>query len=240
LQDLLGPAGLALSTVRLTYALRARLAELDALDAELRASRDRLLTARAVEQRRMQAEVARQVLPALDDASALLLRATRHELSAAADDVTRALEAIRVIGRGIYPPRLAEAGLATPVRGWASQVGVAVRVRVDDTESMLRRTDVEAGVYFWAVTAIAGLAIANDLAFTADVHDGRVRCTTTATPPSARDDELALALRDRAEAMGGSFHVRIGVKTLRYEAIIPVSHDVAAVTAAPAVPTGAA
>jgi hypothetical protein len=227
LQELLGPAGLALSTVRLTYALRARLAELDALDAALRASRDRLLTARAVEQRRLQAEVNRRVLPPLDTATRLM--SDVRELPAAAGQVAQALEAVRMISRGIYPPRLAEAGLATSLDGWAAHADVAVRVQVDDSADVLRRYDgVEAGLYFWTVAALDGLASigARDLRVDISARDGAVRCTVTGSTSSAPDAGLVVALRDRAEALDGTVAIDEGAGSVRYDAIIPVRQGI--------------
>lgn len=220
LQELLGPAGLALSTVRLTYALRARLAELDELDAALRASRDRLLTARDAEQRRMQAEIDRRVLPPLDAASMLLTRP--DSLSAAADQVAQGLDAVRVIGRGIYPPRLAEAGLAVSLEGWAAQADVPLRIAVD--EALRARPGLETGLYFWAVTALEGLVAvgARELAVGVEVRGDAVRCAVTGSTEVVPDDSVTMALRDRAEALDGTLHVdRRTDCVVRYEAVIP-------------------
>jgi hypothetical protein len=235
LQELLGPAGLALSTVRLTYALRARLAELDALDAALRASRDRLLTARAVEQRRLQAEVNRRVLPSLDTAAALLTRpdalSGAEDALSAAERVAQALDAVRVISRGIYPPRLAEAGLAASLDGWAAHADVALRVHVADPAAELRgRTGIEAGLYFWTVTAVDGLASAGarDLRADIDAHDGSVRCAVTGSTVSGPDTGLAVALRDRLEALDGTLSVSESPGAVRYDAIILVPQGIPA------------
>lgn len=228
LQELLGPAGVALSTVRLTYALRARLAALDALDAELRASRDRLLTARAAEQRRLQAEVNRRVLPPLDAAAASL---RRSELAAAADQLGQALDAVRLIGRGIYPPRLADAGLGDSLSGWAAHADLAVRVRLDETGGLRSRPAVETGLYFWAVTALAALAGARDLTVTVEERDDSVRCLVTGLATHPPEDELEVALRDRAAALDGTLSVERCDGELRYAATIPLEQEV--LTSAP-------
>ncbi len=74
LNDLAGPAGIALSTVRLTRDLRRRRSELAALAEALAASRDRLLTARRDEQRRLRGEVQDRVVSHIESALALVDR----------------------------------------------------------------------------------------------------------------------------------------------------------------------
>ena len=68
LDDLVGPAGLALSTVRLTVELRRRAAELEQVTAALAVSTERIADARRVQIERMRGDIRQRVLPHLDRA----------------------------------------------------------------------------------------------------------------------------------------------------------------------------
>jgi hypothetical protein len=155
-------------------------------------------------------------------------------LSAAADHVGQALDAVRILSRGIYPPRLADQGLVTSLEGWAAHAEVSVTVCVEDETGALHgRPTVEAGVYFWAVTALGGLAnrVARDLVAHVAVRDGTAFCrvsghvAATASGNGAEADELALALRDRAEALDGTSHLEAQPALLSYLAGIPLSAE---------------
>ncbi len=208
LDEIAGPAGLALSTVRLTYALRHRMAELEYLNSALAASQQRLIGARVVEQRRFQDEVDERVLPEIAAVTQVVTTAREAakvgapypDLAAAAVRLGRALDVLRSIARGIYPPRLAEAGLAVSLESWrgpADQTAV-VLVR-SDLAPLHEEPELEAAGYFALVSALAKLNEATvDLAVDADAFVFRV--VAAAAMPAG----VAFAVRDRIEAFDGT------------------------------------
>jgi signal transduction histidine kinase len=155
LDDLAHQAGLVLRNVGLTADLQARLVE-------LRASRQRVVTAQDEERRRLERNLhdgAQQHLVALKVklglAEMLLGRdpqrasATLEQLKTDADE---ALETLRDLARGIYPPLLADRGLVAAVESQARKATVAVRV---DGEGIGRHSqEVEAAVYFSVLEAL--------------------------------------------------------------------------------------
>ena len=153
--DLAHQAGLVLKNVGLTADLQLRLAE-------LRASRQRLVSAQDSERRRLERNLhdgAQQHLVALkvklglaemlaekDPAKA---RATLEQLKA---DTDEALETLRDLARGIYPPLLAEKGLPTALESHARKATVPVTVDADGVGRYPQ--EVEATVYFCVLEAL--------------------------------------------------------------------------------------
>ncbi len=236
LDQLAAPAGLALSTVRLTYALRARSDELERVTAALHASRARLLDAQRVEQRRLQAEVDDQVMPHLDAAARAVAAgaaaADRYEpprLDAAGIAAGRALDALRLIARGVFPPRLADAGLADSVQSWQQRRGVAVRVAATGDQGLLHsRPDLEASLYFSVVTALGALAdkaardLAVDLRVTADAADVRI----SGRGAAAVNPDAVVAVRDRIEAFDGTLQFDDDGTSVSFVARVPIADAV--------------
>ena len=153
--DLAHQAGLVLKNVGLSADLQARLDE-------LRASRQRLVSAQDVERRRLERNLhdgAQQHLVALKVklglAEMLLTRdpakaaATLEQLKGDADD---ALETLRDLARGIYPPLLADKGLVVALESQARKATVPVRVEAEAVERYAQ--DVEATVYFCVLEAL--------------------------------------------------------------------------------------
>ncbi len=155
LEDLAHQAGLVLRNVGLTADLQARLVE-------LRASRQRLVRAQDEARRRLERNLhdgAQQHLVALKVklglAEMLLGRdpekaaATLDQLKSDADD---ALETLRDLARGIYPPLLAERGLVAAIESQARKATIAVTV---DGDGLARYPEeVEAAVYFSVLEAL--------------------------------------------------------------------------------------
>jgi signal transduction histidine kinase len=155
LSHLAGQAGLVLKNVGLTGDLQARLEE-------LRASRQRLVTAQDEERRRLERNLhdgAQQHLVALKVklglAEMLLSRdpekakATLEQLKGDADE---ALETLRDLARGIYPPLLADKGLTAALESQARKATVPVTVDADGVGRYSQ--DVEAAVYFCCLEAL--------------------------------------------------------------------------------------
>ena len=153
--DLAHQAGLVLKNVGLSADLQARLDE-------LRASRQRLVHAQDLERRRLERNLhdgAQQHLVALKVklglAEMLLGRdpakaaATLEQLKGDADE---ALETLRDLARGIYPPLLADKGLVVALESQARKATVPVRVEAAGVERYPQ--DVEATVYFCVLEAL--------------------------------------------------------------------------------------
>jgi len=153
--DLAHQAGLVLKNVGLTADLQARLED-------LRASRQRLVSAQDEERRRLERNLhdgAQQHLVALKVklglVEMLLARdpakatATLEELKGDADE---ALETLRDLARGIYPPLLAEKGLVTALESQARKA--TLPVLVDAAGITRHQQDLEAAVYFCVLEAL--------------------------------------------------------------------------------------
>src|SRR5450631_2643235 len=134
MDDLAHQAGLVLKNVGLTADLQARLVD-------LRASRQRLVAAQDDERRRLERNLhdgAQQHLVALKVKLGLAemlasrdperARATVAELKHDADE---ALETLRDLARGIYPPLLADRGLPTALTAQARNATLPVTIEAD-------------------------------------------------------------------------------------------------------------
>jgi hypothetical protein len=229
LRELAAPAGLALSTVRLTFELRQRLDQVAALNHQLRASQERMVDARRIEQQRIQAEVNLTVRPRLDAVDAALVAAGESVpdqagleavLAEARAGAVGALDALRSLATGIYPPRLAEAGVVAALEAWAERTGFRLTVRPDgDLDRIRSMPSIEATTYFVCVTVLGDLAGEPGtrpglLAF-ADIgesNDGArlvlsVRCLPDRSPALALTPETVQILRDRIDALGGALTI---------------------------------
>jgi len=155
LDDLAHQAGLVLKNVGLT-------ADLQRLLEELRLSRQRLVSAQDAERRRLERNLhdgAQQHLVALKVklglAEMLALKdpdkakATLQQLKADADE---ALETLRDLARGIYPPLLAEKGLAIALESQARKATLPVTVEADGLGRYPQ--EMEATVYFCVLEAL--------------------------------------------------------------------------------------
>ena len=188
--------------------------------AELMTSRARIVAASDEARRRIERDLhdgAQQRLVAL----ALKLRmaaepATEHgelrtEVADAAAELMGVIDDLREISRGIHPAILSKAGLRPALRalGRRSVVPLELDVRVDGRLS----EPVEAGVYFVVSEMLANAekhARASVVEVGAETSDGRLRVRV-------RDDGIGgadptrgsglLGLKDRIEALGGTFSV---------------------------------
>jgi len=213
LRDLAGPAGVAVSTVRLTVEPRRRAADLELLAGELAESNRRIGDARRSQLAAVHAEMTERVLPLVDRARAGLDSASgagargAPDITGTADAVAGALDALRTLARGVYPPRLTEAGLAVSIEGWQHRTGRVLRLRIVGDQAVLRRDeDLESLVYFGVVGMVDGLRAggAEPPAVTLDVERAQVRLTVTGESDGPALDRAVDALRDRVEAFGGT------------------------------------
>jgi signal transduction histidine kinase len=158
LAHLASQAGLVLRNVRLT-------AELQASIDDLRASRRRLVSAQDTERQRIERNLhdgAQQQLVALmiqlavlDDAAddPAEVRELTGELR---DGLHAALDDLRALARGIYPPLLADQGLGAAVRAQAGRAPLPVLVEADGIGRY--RRDAEATAYFCVLEALQNVA----------------------------------------------------------------------------------
>jgi signal transduction histidine kinase len=157
--QLAAQAGLVLHNAGLTSQLHERMAELSA-------SRKRIVEAADGERRRLERNIhdgAQQQLVALSVMARLAettvdgdKAAARAMLVQAQADATDALENLRDLARGIYPPLLAERGLAAALEAQAGRSAVPVTVEADG----LRRypQEAEAAIYFCILEALQNVA----------------------------------------------------------------------------------
>jgi signal transduction histidine kinase len=209
-EDLAGQAGLVLRNVRLIE--------------ELRASRQRLVAAQDEERRKIERNIhdgAQQQLVALavkqrmaaavvgqDDERA---RAILEELQS---ETTQALEDLRDLARGIYPPLLADQGLRAALEAQAKKSVVPVDVMAEGVGRLPQ--EIEAAVYFSCLEALQNVAkyavasgavirlthVGGELTF--EVEDDGVGFDASTTGYGTGLQGMA----DRLDALGGTIRVR--------------------------------
>ena len=138
LAELARQVGLALRNLRLDSQLQASLDEIRRQTEQLRASRARVVSAGDAERRRIERDLhdgAQQQLVALSVNLRLARELTDSDPAAAAalmeqleGDVEVALEELRELAHGIYPPFLAERGLAEALSVVAARAPLAARL----------------------------------------------------------------------------------------------------------------
>jgi signal transduction histidine kinase len=215
-RDLAAQAGLVMRNVVLTEQL------MHTID-ELRASRQRLVTAQDEGRRRIERNLhdgAQQQIVALTIKlrllSGMVERDAQRAMSLVADlqeDANDALEQLRDLARGIYPPLLADQGLVAALQAQARKASVPTVVRSDGIDRYPQ--DTEAAVYFCvleALTNIAKYAEATEAAVLVSQTDGELRFGVT-DDGSGFDAEAMTygtglqGMADRLDAIGGTLHV---------------------------------
>jgi signal transduction histidine kinase len=157
--DLAAQAGLVLRNVRLTDELRRRLED-------LKAAQKRLVTAQDEERRRIERNIhdgAQQQLVALSVrlrlAQTLLGKDPERAevmLGELQTETQSALEDLRDLARGIYPPLLADQGLPAALAAQARKSVVPVEVSTDGVTRYA--PEIEAAAYFCVLEALQNVA----------------------------------------------------------------------------------
>jgi signal transduction histidine kinase len=157
--DLAAQAGLVLRNVGLTEELRANLEE-------LRASRQRIVAAQDAAARRLERNIhdgAQQQLVALAVKlrlmGSLIGRDAAKERELAAQllgEAQDALENVRDLARGIYPPLLQDAGLLAALEAQARKSPMPVTVEADGLSRLPQEQ--EAALYFCTLEALQNVA----------------------------------------------------------------------------------
>jgi signal transduction histidine kinase len=204
----------------LDEALRATLADLRRANADLQASRRRLVTTADAERRRIERDLhdgAQQHLVAL----AVGIRLVRDALAAGAsagdvellDELDRgvreSIASLRDLAHGIYPPLLRDAGLGEALRAAAKRSPLDVTVRAG---TLGRHPEqVEAAVYFCCLEALANVgkhAPGASVTITLEAVPGELRFEITDTGPGFEPARTQAGaglsnMADRIGALGG-------------------------------------
>jgi signal transduction histidine kinase len=217
LADLASQVGLVLKNAGLREQLLARLEE-------IRASRLRLVAAQDAERRRIERNIhdgAQQQLVAL----AIKLSITesmigtdtegeRELLAELREDAAGAVEELRDLARGIYPPLLAGEGLVTALQAQARKAAVPTSVTAEGVGRY--QQDLEAAVYFCVLEALQNVAkyagaTRAEVRLAASGHHLRFEVTDDGAgfdPESSGYGTGLQGMADRLLAHGGSLAVR--------------------------------
>lgn len=209
-EDLAAQAGLVLRNVRLIE--------------ELRASRQRLVAAQDEERRRLERNLhdgAQQQLVALAvqlklarsmlDRDVAKAGAILDGLQATAGD---ALDDLRDLARGIYPPLLADKGLVAALESQARKAAVPVRIDAEGIDRYPQET--EAAIYFCVLEALNNIAKYADASTTSISlvrADGHLSFTVTDDGKGFDTGATGYGtglrgMADRLDAIGGTLTVR--------------------------------
>ena len=216
LRHLASQAGLVLRNAALT-------AELQAMIDELRASRRRLVEAQDAERRKIERNLhdgAQQQLIALTIHLSLLEEsaddsaAVRELVAAVKDGVRAALDELRDLARGIYPPLLADQGLLPALQAQARKAPLPVEIDADGIGRYPQ--DAEAAVYFCTLEAlqnVAKYASASRAKVGLSCSDGSLQFTVTDDgtgfdTATTRHGTGLQGMADRLAALGGALQVR--------------------------------
>ena len=211
LADIATQAGLGMRTAQLAAQLHAQVEQASAQTSELEASRLRLLAAQESQRQRLTRAVSAEVLPHLAQlrvglaqaAAATDPAAASRFLDAAMETTNRALEALRDIARGVFPPLLARKGLAAALRVYAARAGGRVALTVAPPARTARfPSHLEAVTYFCAVETVRELG--GSALVDLDLDDSHLTLTVTAVDLSGRLVEGGQGVIDRVLAWDGT------------------------------------
>ncbi|HEY6468298.1 MAG TPA: sensor histidine kinase [Candidatus Dormibacteraeota bacterium] len=236
IDDLALQAGLVLKNVGLSADLQLRLDE-------LRASRQRLVHAQDLERRRLERNLhdgAQQHLVALKVKLGLVeMLLGRDPAKAAATlgqlkgDADEALETLRDLARGIYPPLLADKGLVVALESQARKATVPVSVEAGAVTRYSQ--DVEATVYFCVLEALQNVqkyAGATQVVVRLSAGNGTLAFSVLDDgagfdPAVAKKGAGLTNMADRIDALNGSVLVtsHLGAGTTVHGELPAVSRD---------------
>jgi signal transduction histidine kinase len=224
LAELARQVGLALHNVRLDTALQASLDELRHKAEELQASRARIVAAADAERRRIERNLhdgAQQRLVALAVKLGLARRLvdanpeqTRGMLDELREELKDAVDELRNLAHGIYPPLLMDQGLAAALRSAAQRATIPTRVEAGPLGRY--PSEMEAAAYFCCLEALQNAMkhAGPEATVTVRVWEeaGALRFTVTddgaGLDPAARTAGTGFVnMRDRLGAIGGSLQV---------------------------------
>jgi signal transduction histidine kinase len=208
-QDVAAQAGLVLRNVRLIE--------------ELRESRRRIVAAQDERARRLERDIhdgAQQQLVALGVKIRLMETMIErdpgkaHELLGQLQtDTTDALENLRDLARGIYPPLLADKGLAAALEVQGRKATIPVRIEPDGVDRYPQ--EIESAVYFCVLEALQNVgkyANAHEVRIRLREDDGLLRFEVEDDGVGFDPDDVGhgtglRGMADRVEALGGTFEL---------------------------------
>jgi signal transduction histidine kinase len=208
-QDLAAQAGLVLRNVRLIE--------------ELRASRQRIVSAQDEERRKLERNIhdgAQQQLVALSVKLALVRAMAKKDAERADSmlgelqaEAKEAMENLRDLARGIYPPLLADQGLVAALEAQARKAPIPVEIEANGIARYSQ--DVEAAVYFCTLEAlqnVAKYALASRVTVSLAAENGQIVFSVSDDgvgfdPASTRPGSGLGNMADRLAALGGSLEV---------------------------------
>ena len=184
-------AGLVLANAGLTADLEARLMQIAQQAADLRSSRQRIVAAQDEERRRLERNIhdgAQQHLVALAVKLRLAKTALQTDpergrlmLQEIGGEVDAALDTLRSLALGIYPPLLEEQGIAAALAAQYTRSELPVRMETDGIGRY--PIELEAAVYFCTLEALQNAA-------------KYARATSITIAFRERDDDLEFSVAD--------------------------------------------
>jgi len=240
LEEVARELGVALNKARVDSSLQDSLERLREQAAELQASRGRLVAAADAERRRIERNLhdgAQQHLVALSVKVRLLEQFAERDPERARslmnqlhDDVSSAIEELRSLAHGIYPPLLSSAGLGVAMSAACRRAPLPASL---EAEGVGRHApELEAAVYFCCLEALQNAAKyagegasarvriwedAGGLLF--DVVDDGAGFETNRPSEGAGFTNM----RDRLGAVGGMLRVESGGGGTRIQGVVPLN-----------------
>lgn len=215
--DLAGSAGLVLGNQRLNADLVARAAE-------LQASRRRLVELQDTERRRLERDLhdgAQQEVVALKLKVGLAEHMARREglddlaeqLGELAAEAQAAVDDIRRLAKGIYPPLLESEDVAAAIKSQAATMPIPVDMVSEGIDRYPR--DVESAMYFAALEAMANAlkhGESSNVHITLSTSEEMLNLQVTDNgagfdPEGPHEGTGLINIRDRVEALGGEVHL---------------------------------
>jgi signal transduction histidine kinase len=240
LEEVARELGVALNKARLDSSLQDSLERLQRQAAELQASRGRLVAAADAERRRIERNLhdgAQQHLVAIAVKVRLLEQLAERDperarslMTQLQNDVTSAIEELRSLAHGIYPPLLSSAGLGQAMSAACRRAPLPADVEADGVGR--HSPEVEAAVYFCCLEALQNAA-----KYAGSEASARVRIWEEAAgllfevsddgagfEPGRHAEGAGLTnMRDRLGAVGGTLRVESNGHGTRVHGAVPAS-----------------
>ena len=240
LEEVARELGVALKKSHLDSSLHESLEQLRKQAAELQASRGRLVAAADAERRRIERNLhdgAQQHLVGLSIKVRLLEQVSERDPERARslmqqlqNDVTSAIEEMRSLAHGIYPPLLSSSGLGVAMSAACRRAPLPASVEAFDVGRY--PPEIEAAVYFCCLEALQ-----NSAKYAGSQASARVRIWEDAGgllfevsddgsgfETSGHADGAGLTnMRDRLGAVGGSLRVESDGHGTRIQGVVPLN-----------------
>jgi signal transduction histidine kinase len=246
LEEVARELGVALNKARLDSSLQDSLEQLRRQAVELQASRGRLVAAADAERRRIERNLhdgAQQHLVAIAVKVRLLEQLAERDperahslMTQLQDDVRSAIEELRSLAHGIYPPLLSSAGLGQAMSAACRRAPLPAEVEADAVGR--HSPEVEAAIYFCCLEALQNAA-----KYAGPEASARVRIWEEAggllfevsddgagIQPGPHGEGAGLTnMRDRLGAVGGTLRVESNGHGTRVHGAVPMSAPKAAI-----------